>query len=366
MADENTLKRARDDALPTDSDGTAQCTLSTDQIKSKVAARESARKNKDWGAADALRDEIKGAGVGIWDNDRVWTTPDGRLGILFDPADGKLRDETVQALTGYRQKLRAQKDWAKADVIRDELRQQGFDIDDKTCSWSGSDGSRGYFQAPPGQIPAMSAQSPMGSPMGAAAAPMPAASMAGAGMLSDTELYVLLHHREKARSAMDMGGATAITNILFRHGVGVDDAMSTYQTQDGSGRGGQMAPFRFGWQPGMQGGGMSAMGGFAAAPQYGGNQYAASPVAAQSYTDPSFAAYGMQQAMPQGMGQPAQTGSGGAIQEMVNNWQHTRARRDWAAADTIRAEIRAKGVRLMDDERKWVGPNGESGDYPVT
>lgn len=253
--------------------------------------------------------------------------PDGRLGILFDPEDGPLRNEVTQALFGARSKARAQKDWAKADKIRDLLREQNVEPPDDHSV-----------------VPGMGM-----APQGYAALQQPAMAAAAPAGFSDTEMYVLLHHREKCRMNMDMAGATALTNILHQHGVVANDATGMFQTSTGVT--GALEMFRYSWQPQAY-----------AQPQaaYAQPQYAAQPAA---YAQPQYAAAATDPYAAQGA---VAVGGNSEVQALVDKWQHTRARREWQEADAIRSTIRALGVRLLDDERIWVATDGSRGPYPQT
>ena len=51
------------------------------------------------------------------------------LGILREADDGGV-DAGIQALADERQRARADKNWARADEIRDELKAKGYTIKD--------------------------------------------------------------------------------------------------------------------------------------------------------------------------------------------------------------------------------------------
>ncbi|MFT5090376.1 MAG: cysteinyl-tRNA synthetase, partial [Planctomycetota bacterium] len=76
-----------------------------------------ARSDKDWAKADELRDKIVAAGYEIED------TPDGpKLSRTIPAHVLKMADE--------RQTARDAKDWAKADELRDKIAEAGYELVD--------------------------------------------------------------------------------------------------------------------------------------------------------------------------------------------------------------------------------------------
>ena len=104
------------------------------QIEELISQREKARKNGDWATADKIRDQLRDQNVEINDSEKIWTTRDGRLGIIQSwSSNGSLRTSEIMALLQRRQKARAQKDWKTSDKLRDELRSRGCAIYDKVA-----------------------------------------------------------------------------------------------------------------------------------------------------------------------------------------------------------------------------------------
>ena len=85
---------------------TAQCQLTTADIITRIAERESARREKDWGRADSIREELRGAGVEVYDRDKEWKTADGRRGIIGSSQICNLTDAQIQASSPFRQRPR--------------------------------------------------------------------------------------------------------------------------------------------------------------------------------------------------------------------------------------------------------------------
>lgn len=71
------------DALSFISQCQAQGTLPSDQdIEWLVKTRERIRQNKDFAAADNLRNQMKNIGIEVWEKEKTWKTTDGRQGII--------------------------------------------------------------------------------------------------------------------------------------------------------------------------------------------------------------------------------------------------------------------------------------------
>ncbi|MFT7691834.1 MAG: cysteinyl-tRNA synthetase [Candidatus Latescibacterota bacterium] len=87
------------------------------EIQTLADERQQARSDKDWAKADELRDKIVAAGYEIED------TPDGpKLSRTIPAHVLKMADE--------RQTARDAKDWAKADELRDKIAEAGYELVD--------------------------------------------------------------------------------------------------------------------------------------------------------------------------------------------------------------------------------------------
>jgi len=63
-------------------DAAAAGMMSTPAIHAMIDEREEARRRKDYARSDAMRDELRSAGVNIDDRLRTWTASDGRTGSM--------------------------------------------------------------------------------------------------------------------------------------------------------------------------------------------------------------------------------------------------------------------------------------------
>ena len=66
------------------------CSLADDDIIGLVGQREQARRSKDFGTADALRTQLRAAGVELFDREKYWRVNDGRRGGYEDAASRSL------------------------------------------------------------------------------------------------------------------------------------------------------------------------------------------------------------------------------------------------------------------------------------
>lgn len=172
------------------------CTEDLEVILRKVAEREAARRAKDFGTSDQLRDELRATGVDLIDKARIWLTSDGRCGLL---SKERLGADQLQALVALRETERANKRFDVADCMRDLLRENGVSLDDKLGSWRTDDnragGSCGSRPSP------SSAAAPVGRPE-------PSASHRGGAPgeleVSDLEVLVLVDQLVCARQRGDV------------------------------------------------------------------------------------------------------------------------------------------------------------------
>ena len=87
------------------------------EIRSLAEQRQRARAEKDWAKADEMRDRITAAGYEITD------TPEG-------PELSRTIPGQVLQMAEERTAARAEKDWAKADELRDKITAAGYEIID--------------------------------------------------------------------------------------------------------------------------------------------------------------------------------------------------------------------------------------------
>merc|ERR1712107_345295 len=68
--------------------------LSLPSIEALVAGREASRENRDFRAADAIREDLRAHGVDLWDKQRMWRASDGRRGSTQRGGSGGSRSST--------------------------------------------------------------------------------------------------------------------------------------------------------------------------------------------------------------------------------------------------------------------------------
>mmetsp|Transcript_91185 Transcript_91185/g.284163 ORF Transcript_91185/g.284163 Transcript_91185/m.284163 type:complete len:387 (-) Transcript_91185:109-1269(-) len=113
-------------------------------IKYLVQLREQARAQKDWAQSDKLREELKALGVDIFDKDKMWRSKSGSAGVIigYRGANGPT-DLEISTLVVQRERARQGNDYATSDMIRNELRAVGVEIQDREKTWRSSDGRQG-------------------------------------------------------------------------------------------------------------------------------------------------------------------------------------------------------------------------------
>mmetsp|Transcript_27655 Transcript_27655/g.87887 ORF Transcript_27655/g.87887 Transcript_27655/m.87887 type:complete len:476 (-) Transcript_27655:384-1811(-) len=179
-----------------------------EEILRLVAERESLRQARRFAESDAIREQLRSSGVELYDKEREWRSRDGRRGELFTagPAQCCLSDSEIYERIAQREDARTVKDWASADSLRDELRRQGVELDDRLRTWRTSAGRSGSYS---GQ------------------------ARASAGTLSEPEIRLLVAERERARASQDFAAADGLRVRLLRMGVEVFDAERTWRANDG-------------------------------------------------------------------------------------------------------------------------------------
>jgi len=251
--------------------------LSDIEIRALVAERERARTQQDFVAADALRMRLLRMGVELFDSERTWRTSDGRQGVIVtggtEIVQCMLNDEEIRTRIAAREEARSQKDWDRADAVRDELRRLGVELWDSEQKWRATDGRRGTFGQPQQQQhqwPNLEGMAGMASPDVMQAAqealhqiheqyaqqypgqqqhqqmqqmqqlqPMQHQLMPQEfhqpqeGGLTDASIQALLAGREAARAAYDFETADAIEQDLKNHGVEVFDGSNMWKALDG-------------------------------------------------------------------------------------------------------------------------------------
>lgn len=153
--------------------GSAVCKLATVEIQGLIQQREVARRSRDFVTGDALRDQLRNAGVNLRDNDNSWSTHDGRRGSyagegvsagggvapgsegtvpapFVGDSDGaaaaataaaglapgaKPTQEQIQQAVCQRETARKSHDWSTADAMREQLRAWGIHLNDTEKEW---------------------------------------------------------------------------------------------------------------------------------------------------------------------------------------------------------------------------------------
>eukprot|EP00411_Alexandrium_monilatum_P014398 CAMPEP_0175272072 /NCGR_PEP_ID=MMETSP0093-20121207/46238_1 /TAXON_ID=311494 /ORGANISM="Alexandrium monilatum, Strain CCMP3105" /LENGTH=452 /DNA_ID=CAMNT_0016566853 /DNA_START=1 /DNA_END=1359 /DNA_ORIENTATION=+ len=203
MEDFHSSKRARldgDSPRGLDGDGPSES-----EILRLVAQRESMRQARRFAESDAIREELRSMGVELYDKEKEWRCRDGRRGMLFTagPIECTLSDVDIQEMIREREEARKQRDWERADGLRDDLRSKGVELDDKEGLWRTSSGRSGTYSG------------------------MPASNINGATVRK------LVAERERLRAAQDFDAADELRRQLGALGVEIFDNERLWRTADG-------------------------------------------------------------------------------------------------------------------------------------
>eukprot|EP00929_Paragymnodinium_shiwhaense_P012830 TRINITY_DN120722_c0_g1_i1.p1 TRINITY_DN120722_c0_g1~~TRINITY_DN120722_c0_g1_i1.p1 ORF type:complete len:412 (+),score=87.59 TRINITY_DN120722_c0_g1_i1:67-1302(+) len=381
--------------------------ISTEEINQLIFRREQARQQKDWVAADVLRDHLQvAAGVTIWDKRGIWNSIDGRTGRIpnFAQVEAGMRvgasiaveypggqaEAWIRRQVQLREQARASKNFKEADRLRDELKAHGVEVWDKEKIWrSQSAGLQGcvlgYGQADKGP--------------------------------TNVEIMTLIVEREKARQVNDYAKSDMIREDLKRAGVIVLDKAKTWKASDG--RSGVVPSFSdiqaTGGQPAIDtnviaepdaikaGSGVEELqekifqaavlcvqnpamaqqtlkmlsdlvtagppGVEAERPALfkatkvaagGGEQFANNPSSSLWMQPPREA---LQFALNWHQGH--EDLRDGDIQWLVETRERLRAKKDFAGSDVLRDALKSKmHVDLLEKEKRWIGPDGRCGVIP--
>ena len=235
------------------------CELSDTEIIIKIEEREKARAAKDFTTSDRKRDELRAAGVDVFDKQRLWKTNDGRQGRIgvsaaahLHAGKAPLTEFDIEQQLVLRERARAQKDWPTADRIREELRARGIELYDSQSLWKASDGRVGMLPAQQPGNPRFGAMGGGGAGMGmlmgtgagvgaglqgqgqGPASPMSSRDpQAAGGLLSNEAIHRLIEEREQARRAKDWATADKIRAGMRERGVEIFDKSGQWRTSDG-------------------------------------------------------------------------------------------------------------------------------------
>lgn len=115
-------------------------------------------------------------------------------------------DEEIQRVIEMREQARKDKDYARADQLRSELRVQGVDLFDHEREWRASDGRRGRIAAPGAQLTCS---------------------------LGDAQIGEMVVERERARAAHDWAQADELRQRLRSQGIEILDKERLWKAPDG-------------------------------------------------------------------------------------------------------------------------------------
>ncbi len=227
-------------------EGEGQCRMSREEIEESIEQREIARANKNWGEADKIRQKLRTNGVQILDKENIWRGEDDSIGIFAGPKG--LPEAGIKYIINYREQIRAKKNWALADSLREVLRDQGVQIFDKDGTWRqnttgihglikdcGNEAEENQARVHPNGVTNRqnSQQTPQSKPGHT--------SMPHYGYESGFEtpagcvlVIDLIGKREEAKVNSDFRSAETIRQVLGICGVVIDDNSRTYQLPDGS------------------------------------------------------------------------------------------------------------------------------------
>jgi len=329
--------------------GPIECMLADEIIQEMILDREEARRGKDFARADMVRDELRNHGVELDDKEAIWRTAGGRMGTYTGgPQPPVINGETIRQLVAERERLRAQQNFEAADELRRQLSTLGVEIFDNERVWRTRDGQQGVIITGGHEDTSI--------------------------FLSNADILLRIAQREEARAARNFPQADAIRDELRQHGVELLDNQKAWTTTDGRQGTFSGAPLQQAQSPatGLVGdlivtqssGGIQAQmaAGLAAllVPPQQHRANAASAMAQQAQQLTSLPSSPVTQS-PSGA-----TFSTASVVALVNGRERARERHDWDAADAIRADMRSHGIDVWDKEKVWRANDGRSGPINQT
>eukprot|EP01047_Picozoa_sp_COSAG01_P047349 COSAG01_NODE_4514_length_4962_cov_71.882171_2_plen_589_part_00 len=312
--------------------------ISEAEILRLLRVREVARQAKDFATADAHRETLRAHGVEIYDKQREWRCADGRSGLLHHAgaaasASCKLTGAEIAALVAQREEHRAAKDWSAADRCRESLRAQGVELYDKEKIWRASDGQQGHI--------GIKALGPSTS------AP------------TEAEIMQLLVQREAARAAKDWATADTLRDGLRERGVELYDATGLWKVRRRDVHDHACTtppcPTASNSLPSSAEDRRSHVSAVAVCAADGWVGVCVCRLSCAGRQD-SRGEVGL---MPLPGGQAHVPDA--AIVGLIEHREMARKARDWAAADKIRDQLRARGVELYDKRSEWKASDGRVG-----
>jgi len=316
--------------------GPQECMFTDQEIVERINDREQARKSKEWERADIIRDELRRAGVELDDKEMCWRTASGRMGTYAGNRPRPLAGVTIRKLVAERERLRANQDYDAADDLRKQLLSLGVELFDNERLWRTADGQQGVIITGGHEVDCK---------------------------LTNSEIATRVTEREAARSQKNWAQADAIREELRRQGAELLDHQRVWCTTDG-----RHASYSGGPNPHFPGGTMSdttslvnALSSIAAMVQQPQRQQ--TPQMRPPLSAP-LSQNRTPSAAPAASTQSGTSFSDASINAMVTGREHARERHDWAAADAIRADLRSHGVEVWDKEKTWRANDGRSGTIP--
>ena len=134
------------DSMGPKGDGAVANAITDEEITATLAAREAARKAKDFETADHHREALRQRGIEVFDKEKEWRSSDGRRrGLIL--AEGvpicTLNDDEIAEMVAKREEARRAKNFETADRLREDLRKLGVEVFDREKYWRASNGKRG-------------------------------------------------------------------------------------------------------------------------------------------------------------------------------------------------------------------------------
>jgi len=339
-----------------------ELTPEEEHIRNLVQQREQARAAKDFGRSDQIRDELKAMGVDLFDKEKMWRKKDGLAGVIIGYSGTGPTDLEVSTLIVQREKARQSSDYSTADVIRDELKRYGIDIDDKGKVWrSSSDGRSGPV---PSWAAIMGGDAP-GSGGGGGGAP---AGYAGAAPHS----YAGGYGGQQDLSAQIMSAAHAAQSVNPIAAAQVLQVLQSLAHSSGIGGGGGGGGGRAYHNPPPP-----------AHSSRGGGHYAPpSPGQARAYVQhdsqagaPRSGGGGRGQRSPEvdealefcrQLQSAGRRATDSEIHWLVETREKARQNKDYPSSDGLRDALRsALGLELFEKEKRWSASDGREGPIPL-
>jgi len=326
--------------------GPIECTLADEVIQEMIRDREEARRGKDFARADMVRDELRNHGVELDDKEAMWRTAGGRMGTYTGgPQPPVINGETIRQLVAERERLRAAQNFEAADELRRQLSTLGVEIFDNERVWRTRDGQQGVIITGGREDTSI--------------------------YLSNSDILLRIAQREEARAAKNFPQADAIRDELRQHGVELLDNQKAWTTSDGRQGTFSGAPLQQAAQAPATGlgtgdliatqssGGIQAqMAAGLAALLVPPSQHRANAASAMAQQAQQFASLPSSPVTQSPSGATFSTASVGAL---VNGRERARERHDWDAADAIRADMRSHGIDVWDKEKVWRANDGRTG-----